>query len=1192
MYIPTSNTIVPRIHRKSCFNPPELKDPGYLPELRAGGKIAAVRTLTNQAHSFALKLRQLGFKFFDYDHGEPTMQVIETGGPELFWPSIGSDRAGPGWVIARYQGPSPKPEDYRPLSPSLAASLAGGLRARINSEFGAERGIENIVAHRTEGTDVIVSHVSQDSDRRLIIINPDGWNERRPEREVLVKALDALSVIDIQKTEVSSDGAILTVERNVLDHTGNPARREIDISSLKFNPGNVYCNPEDRELSVKLIEIDPLEDFECLEREHVTLFYNQAIEITDDAIVRGYKDEAGEAHVLIDPVVYHDLGYASVRAAALDGGERKITVRTHEATFEIRAASEEAIRKHASFAGLKHDLQEAVLGAFQESAPIEDKDIETDPRVTRAMRRAVAAVIPHVRELENFSVDRVIKMRSRYALQFYKTRETCFKNVLDTPLKEGESVLISKVISAMEVVHLSTANGYKEGERSIIPLNFKIPPGKVRFDPRPHAVYNTIIIPGEYDTALAGQHLIDCYIMGTEIMATIWPKVDQLGFFGVFMLAAMAFPHGNMFTDPKNNPWFLRSFGTISHSIFDAKSDAGRLYYFFSGNPRLSLESVGAAMVTGPNTDSLNPAREGRLFPCRIPGRSSVVKTAIPGFYITVIEDAQSSYFYKTMFGLKTATTILPLSAGGGVDNYQLALIVQRSQRWNAGKALYTLDGAENMLIDVTRGPALYHFFYNHTRGLWGAEFSNNVENCVRGDALPAMLRPAENVKLTRAEIVRKLLDPKSPVPKMFKFDEAREWLNVGTWYFVSAAKLMAYLSVPILVLSTFLPIPVAATGFLFACLAVTIFGWPFWAGQMAKVGVNPKLILSLSPVHLFWGDIPMHTMLKTGLDIERMSVGKFRISDRRLGNRIPARDKRTAFWVGAVLPTTLGAVLLGGALLLAFGGGLGSMLIASAPFIVGIIISRFLGPRIKRLLPNPKAKSFWRSLIQWTVKVAPFAAGITGTLLVVPTLTLIPLPFSLALMAGIWSIFMGLNVFNEFRIYHREQRKNYALPEPNQPAGTIKKYQADTWRNTLREAFGYSPPTLFPMEFTCNNDENIDPYKLYEAVNLAAPHLLARPHPQDALVNLNSLINGEGDPAMMTDLYEELRDYRPVSLAEPRRKIARMLKKTQAVRELIHEQRSALELNLEPEQYDRIRELNRLVLEETFPEFCPRQEG
>jgi hypothetical protein len=1190
MHMPTVNTIAPRVHRKSGFNVPEIKDPGYLPELRAGGKIAAVRTLTHQSFSFALKLRQLGLKFFDYDSGEPAMQITEIGGPELFWPSIGSDRLRSGWVMARYRG-APKAEDYRPLSASLSTSLAGGLRARINAEFGAERGIENIVAHRSEGRDIIISHVSQDTDRRLIIINPDGWNERKPQREALIRELDSLSITGIQRTEVSSDGTLLTVESNVLDRSGHPARREIDISCLKFNPRNVYHDPDDQELSVKLIEIDPLEDFECLEREHVTLFYNQAIEITEDAIVRGYRDEAGAAHVLIDPVVYHDLGYASVRAAALDGGERKISVRTSESTFEIRAVSEDAIRRHAAFSSLKHELQEAVLGAFQESAPIEDKAVETDPRVTRAMRKAVAAVIPHARELENFSVDRVTKMRSRYALQFYKTRETRFKDMLDTPLGDGESVLITKVKSAMEVVHLSEANGFKKGERSIIPLNFKVPPGMVRIDPRPHAVYNTIIVPGEYDTALAGQHLIDCYILWTEIMATVWPRVDQLGFFGIFMLAAMAFPHGNMFTDPKNNPWFLRSFGTVSHSIFDAKSDAGRLYYFFSGNPRLSLESVGAAMVTGPNTDSLNPAREGRLFPCRIPGRSSVVKTALPGFYITVIEDAQSSYFFKTMFGLKTATTILPLSAGGGVDNYQLALTIQRSQRWNAGEAIFTLDSAGNLLIDYERGGTFYRSYFNHTRGLWYAE-NNSVEKCVRGDALPAMLRPSENVKTTRGEIVRKLLDPKCPVPKMYKYEEAREWLNVGTWYHVSAAKLMAYLSVPILVLSTFLPIPVAAAGFIFACLAVTLFGWPFWAGQMAKVGVNPKTILSLSPVHLFWGDIPMHTMLKAGLDIERLSVGKFRISDRRLGNRIPARDKRTAFWVGAVLPTTLGLGLLGGAMLLSFGGALTSLLYASAPFIAGIIASRYLGRLIKRLLPNPKTKSFWRSLIQWTVKVAPFAAGTTTTLLIVPTLTLIPLPFSLALMAGIWSIFMGLNVLNEFRIYHREQRKNYALPEPNQPAATIKKYQADTWRNTLREAFGFTPPTLLPMEFTCNLDENIDPYKLYEAVNLAAPHLLARPHPQDALVNLNSLINGEGDPAMLFDLYEELKDYRPASLAEPRRKIARLLKKTQAAREQMRAQRSALELNLEPEQYDRIRELNRLVLEETFPEFCPRQEG
>ena len=46
-------------------------------------------------------------------------------------------------------------------------------------------------------------------------------------------------------------------------------------------------------------------------------------------------------------------------------------------------------------------------------------------------------------------------------------------------------------------------------------------------------------------------------------------------------------------------------------------------------------------------------------------------------------------------------------------------------------------------------------------------------------------------------------------------------------------------------------------------------------------------------------------------LQMERMGVGRFRISDKNLGNRLPTKDKKFASWVAGVLPTLGGATVL-----------------------------------------------------------------------------------------------------------------------------------------------------------------------------------------------------------------------------------------------------------------------------------------
>ncbi|MDD5593223.1 MAG: hypothetical protein PHG97_00600, partial [Candidatus Margulisbacteria bacterium] len=332
-------------------------------------------------------------------------------------------------------------------------------------------------------------------------------------------------------------------------------------------------------------------------------------------------------------------------------------------------------------------------------------------------------------------------------------------------------------------------------------------------------------------------------------------------------------------------------------------------------------------------------------------------------------------------------------------------------------------------------------------------------------------------------------IKPNQPLAKMFEYNEAREWLNVGTWYFDSGAKLISFSMVAIFASLMFAPLPVAGAVFFFACLATTVFSWPFWAVQMAKVGVAPRTILSMTPKHLFWGNISMHTTLKSGCDMERLGVGRFRISDRNLGNRIPMRDKRTAFLVGIVLPTMAGTALIGGALAISFGVSLVPLAMAALPILAGWRLSRFADRWISRLLPNADQKSFARAALRFAGRNIPLFGGAAVSLIVLPHFAVFAIPLITAAMAGGWSLFMGYNIFNEFRIYHKEQKENYSRPEPN-PTG-IPRHQADTWRNTFKEIFGIKPPLFGKQEFTSNNDINVSSYRLRDAIQAQFPKLL-----------------------------------------------------------------------------------------------------
>ncbi|MBN3033706.1 MAG: hypothetical protein JW873_06390 [Candidatus Saganbacteria bacterium] len=1091
-------------------------------------------------------------------------------------------RGDPGWVMGRFKGKPGKPEGpitWTPLDDNQVPSKLDGRLARWSSRLGSERGMENIVGVRDEGLDLVVTHISEGADRRFVVVNADNLRGKKKkgtdeltERARLIERLDRLMIEESeqQKLTVTDDGrVILTLYSVVHDDQNRPVEHEVDVTCLHLDVDKMYRNPADGKFTVKLIVPDERIDFECLKREHVITITNEVEEPTDTALLKASRDRNGFT-LVIEPKG--------------NNGQRAV----------IPARSIHRLKKDPAFKAL-----------------------------SRSDKRAAITALIKTFDVDNMEMERVKDMRQRYVLQYHHYREERLENVLDKPLEkdaEGnalESVVVTKAVSSLEVVHLDDWNGRAPGDREVVPLPFQIPP-HCRLDPRPHAMHTSRFIDPT-GTALAPQHLIDPYVMGTEVMAAVWPKVDQLGFFGVFMLAAMSFPHGNVFTDPARNPWFVRSFGTVSHSIFDAKGDAGKRYYWLTGNPTLDsmLISRGAAMVTGPNTDAANPVREGHLFLQRIPGRAPhQYKTAMPGFYISVVEDAQVSYMDMTMFGLKTETTILPLSAGGGLDHYQTAWTVQRSQRWNGGKCIFTWDGAQEMWIDLTRGS------FNINRTESGRLYNASRTSLLTSPRLDGLSRtqPADAAQEAR---VSETFDHTRPVTPKYTMNEAREWINVGTWYWVSFQKLALNLSVPAMIILTVLPIPVAGSMFLVACLAATCFAWPFWAIQMMKVGVNPKKILSLNPIHLFWGDMPMRTMFKSGLDIERMGVGKFRVSDRTKGNRLPTKDKRVAFWVGAVLPTVAGALLTGSAAAVTLGVGALPIVTTALPFLAGYLVSSVLSRLVRRFVPNANSHSFLLSLVRWGASALPLTVGIVASAMTFGTMSVFAIPLVTAIMAGGWSLFNGINITRAFRRYFKEQREAYSKSAPNPVCGTIPKHLADTGRNAVREAFGKVSPLYEADEFVI---PEINPAHLTNEIASNFPQWTSLLNSNDGpIANLNKLV-GAYEPVkdskefFMTDLAREMSGARPTlrqacqaetNLLDPlsrRAKIWWLSRKTQAVRDSLRENIAGTGApdnfkiritrrgneqydRLEPEMYDRICELNRLVIEECAGSLSPRKD-
>jgi hypothetical protein len=1172
--------MIEHIHRMSSVSPPVIGRQLGIPAQALAGDRLLVGVAHVGGRSFNMDPRQQGYTFSRGNHPNFAVTGYDRT-PGLFCESIGAPPQAAPVVIETFKGKPGKPEDLvtRSIIPdSKVPSLANGLLADVSSMFGAERGLGNIVSCRGEEKDVVATQISEDADRRFIVINHDDWQTKNPERQKLIADLDQIHYVDIEKTELSPDCKSLILTSKILDEYGNPfVHPPIDVSCLGLDRIDMYRNPGDKKFSLKLVAPDRWLDHESTdqEREPVATFPTHAVVNTSHGQVRAFRDKDDKLNVEFTP----NDGKPKVefKCENLEKTPQiSLRHRMLSAVSKFVTAIQQKLETKAQNSKIYKALQ-TLFTALTAIADFERWELILEPdyrRLPFSVRRAIIKAKIETLDLDNYVDTDEREIRPRYVLQFYDYRETRFEEVLDKPLEKGESVVITQAKASLEVVHLNRENGRPAGTKEIVPVPFELPLN-IQLDPRPHGLFGTRF-GDPVGTALAGQSLHDPYVTGTNIMAAIWPKVDQLGFFGLMMLTAMGYPYGVIFADPRNNPWFVRTFSTISHSIFDGKSDAGKIRRWLTGDPVTAnfYESVGAAIVTGPNTHAANPVREGHLFYVRVPGRAPhQIKTAMPGWYILVIEDAQISYMDMTMFGLKTETTTEVLSAGGGLDHYQTCWTVQRGTRWNGGKCMFLMDGASEMWIDLTRGSPLY-------RELFGL-FTNPASGLTEVSRADLYTTPhLDSLRLAQPDSIQQtalnVLDPGLPVTRKFKFKEAREVSNVGDWYWVCFQKIAFFLSVPALISLAVLPIPVFDSLFFFACLGLTIFAWPYWAIQMMKVGVNPKTIISLNPIHIIWGDLGMRTQFKSGLDIERLGVGKFRISDNKnKGNRLPAKDKRFSLWVGGIAPTLAGGLLTLTLPVIAFVVGIGPILLAATPFLIGNFTGRILSRLAKRLFPNPNSRSFLKSAIRWAAGSLPLTAGVIASLFYFQATAIIAIPLVAAIMAGGWSLFNGINILRAFKRYFSEQRNIHSIQEPNPQPGTIPKHKADTWRTLWRVARGKEEFAKFTTdEFTTND---LDPDALWRAVENAAPNLLAKPG-GSSLDNLNSVIEGEG--TRIIDAYQFFSSSYFFSM-----KVKRLAGKTAKVRA------AQLAANrLEPEDYDRICELNRLVIEEITRKLSPRK--
>ena len=818
--------------------------------------------------------------------------------------------------------------------------------------------------------------------------------------------------------------------------------------------------------------------------------------------------KAGKAAVL----AYHqDDGSTIVQIInafpGQNGGEDKfISIKAadeYDLETKINNLSSE-MKKQGLNLYLPQEIENAAMNAFARAKPIklagkswaEIKEqylraSRTDPILRQrdgathrlTVLKDVKRVFKDVQSKENYLAEEAKTARLRYALRFFYYRQVQLPDVLEEPMKAGEEVFLIHVKGTQKVIHLDESNGpLNEAEKkaaaataqesiaddtpttpkiSFIPTPFLPFEGKegiyelVIHDPAPHAIFTTKWLFSKVHTVLTGQNLTDPNAQGTNCMVSQGVGYDQKPFFGMDPRGPMTAPWGSLFKGEKAVAWYINWVQNVPQSIFRAKYFAGQETSWLTGMPSLDayLKSFGRAMVTGPNTYYLNPAVEG-LFPRIIPGTKKIIWSSILDHYPEdVTEDLKSSMMAMMYLGLETVPLTLSLSGGGGVDNWHIGL-VQRALRWNTGLVTWLINVAGRVWQDITRGIKAYYYVTRFGK-IKGFERMHAID-AVSADENPAAAKAA----ILDADATTHL-----PLAKSGKLGEVREDANVGTWYYVFA-KIIQFVAVGLMVALAVLPIPVLGICFLLTCIANSLTSWPSWGFSAQKVGINPKDIIAVRPKHIFFNDLYIYEMANSAKVIELMGHGKFRASEKSVGNRLTPRTIRNALWIGTITPLLASTGLIGAFVAIVSGVGLIPVLVAAAPVALGYLLSKLMDKFSYRFLRNPGTTSAWKSVAHTILNNAPFFGGILLSYAFSPLYAFVWIPAVIGAMAGGWTLFMAYNKGMTLFEYLKEHKRTYLRQAPNEQTPGIPKHLGENSRRFTRIIFGIDQPSFEPWEF------------------------------------------------------------------------------------------------------------------------------
>lgn len=1213
MHLPTSSTQL----RLTVSDKPGA----FRPRLSPNGLLAKLLVYHRQGRAFFTRPHVIGYTFSD-EAGGIHAQPISYPPMRDFWTTeCHIDRDGPGFVAGIVDGKvgSPNsPIQWNHVPQTNIPFILTRPVSRLLESVGHQVGHENIAAVRADGRSLITTHISDPADRQLVLINPNGWQKMRSSaaRQTLIDQLDGvdLAYSNRQKLHMEGKAMMLRLYHDTLisSATGKPCFVDVDISCLGINPKAVYDNPDNMRYSIQIYAPDEHQDIESRgPRQDVTIFNWMRNAENKEGIMRSFREENGQVHLIVLPrrrTLVRDL--ITVNTICRDDGMVEIYVynpyepEASNRTVRFEANSWNTIEENARYQKLEGGVRQAVYDLFSRSQRIEITgnsvaDVKSQVEqiesniLLPASKRLAKKLALEVFNLKHFKVSRLSGIRQRYGVQYHTFREVRIPNALPRELRPGENVVFFKAESCVEVAFVDETNGFKviPGKpypTAIVPLPVDIARGHpedlklAAVDSRGNA-RDASFFGTPLNVAVAGQALITPTVGGKFNSLDQGAHVDQRGgFFGNFTLDASSFPEGQIFSDHVELSWSASQFGSINGTIFAAKGEAGKAFDPFTGNQLLSNynEIGGAGMVTGPMTHESNPALEGIMTPMWDPNYPLYDSyTAIPGGLPSMVEDCHASATNQMETGGVTITHNQAMGGGGAADNIQVTNIVQRALRWIGGKALWLADAAHRFWQDITRGSDLYRAGYK-------------------------IISKATN----RQSKVNPASDPLVPTPKNFTLAEAWHQFCVGTWYDVGYAKSFLRVAIVVMAATGLMGLPVIGPTFLLICLASTFISWPAWAMHVAKGGFDPKEIMSINPINIFWQDYGFGTMVSATYKVAQTAVGKFIVSERSTGNRLTAKSKRYLFWAMAVPPAAIGFGMIGGALAVSYIMSLSALALTSLPIVAGLFASRFCLNLARRIAPNAKEKSFMRACFHFAAKNGPLALGVAAALYINSGAAILAIPWAAVLMLGFWSIFVGANLIYALNNYVKDQKAVPIVEEPNPEFGSILYHRSESWRNLIRDFMFIDTPYYKIDEFTPIDGPEVKPDTLWAAINQACPNILEKPG-ANALDNINAIIQGEG--LVLVDAWQELANTNcpdflcglesdtwklsHLNIFTRRGRIARLFYQTREMRSIMAKlPRDARIANgpnrVKPEDYDRLTELNRYVLQAYFHANSPQR--